>query len=185
MKHYEKYRSDEEKDYFPFVWIFSAISRGLRDAPSGEVGIVYRPGLLNHQNNTYDKEEEEEDGDDVSVYGDEGKLEQSIFDLMKELHEDTFTPIMKMDNEHDDTFKIVSMETSPDVDMEDMAVTPNKESVVSEDSTESCRTDYVMEEEDSSLAVSSNSNDPKLFDNEVSDVDSVSLVVMSIFTLLS
>jgi len=182
VKHYEKYRGCGEKDFCPLVWKTSAIRRGLRDAHCGETGIVYHPGLLNHQNNTDDKE----DGDDVSVYGDEKELEQTIFDLMKELHDDTFTPIMKVYNHQE----IVSIKS--DVDMEDTAVTLNNENLVSEDSVESTvrqeKSNYVVEEEDSLLAVSGNSDGPgkkQKFDNEVSDVDSVSILAMSIFTLLS
>ena len=182
MKHYEKYRGCGEKDFCPLVWKTSAIRRGLRDACSGEAGIVYHPKLgIDRPDQNSDKEDE----DDVSVIGDEEEIEQTIFDLMKELHEDTFTPIVKVDNQHDDTYEIVSMKTSPDVDMEDMAVTPNKENLVSEDSVESTvrqeKSNYVVEEED-------HPNGPRKkqkFDNEVSDVDSVSLVVMSIFALLS
>ena len=193
MKHYERYRGCGEKDFCPLVWKTSAIRRGLRDARSGEAGIVYHPklGICPDQNG------DKEDGDDVSVYGDEEKLEQSIFDLMKEL-QDTFTPIVKVDNQKEDidTYEIVSMETSPDVDMEDTALTPNKENVVSEDSVESTvrqeKSNYVVEEEDSLLAVSGNSDGPgkkQKFDNEVSDVDSVSscgnvylyIIIMSYF----
>jgi hypothetical protein len=180
-KHYEKYKSDEEKDYFPFVWITSAIRRGLRDARCGETGIVYLPQLAIHPsdpNQNIDKEDE--DGDDVSVYGDEEELEQTIFDLMKELHEDTFTPIVKVDNQQE----IISISIKSDL-VEDTAVTPNKENtLVSEDSVESSvHPNYVVEEEDTPLAVSGNPNDcqqqirpskKQKLENEVSVVDSVS-----------
>ena len=173
-KHYYKYRSDEDKDYYPFVWITSAIRRGLRDSRCDEESIVYLPQLAIHPSDPNQNIDKEDDGDDVSVYGDEEELEQTIFDLMKELHEDTFTPIVKVDNQHDDTYEIVSMKTSPDVDMEDMAVTPNKENLVSEDSVESTvrqeKSNYVVEEEDHPNGF----RKKQKLENEVSDVDSVS-----------
>ena len=112
------------------------------------------------------------------MYGDEEELDQTIFDLMKELHEDTFTPIVKVDNQQE----IVSISIKSDV--EDTVVTLDKENLVSEDSTESTvHPNYVVEEEDTPLAVSGNPNDcqqqirpskKQKLENEVSVVNSVS-----------
>ena len=51
---YDKYKSDEKKYYDDvsdeFVWVSSAIHRGLRDSQFGEKGIVYLPELASPLN---------------------------------------------------------------------------------------------------------------------------------------